>query len=62
VGSALDSVVTWTLTPVEGGTLVRMVQDGFRPENERGYHMMSGGWMRIVARLSEVSAGVERSV
>jgi uncharacterized protein YndB with AHSA1/START domain len=58
MGSALDSVVTWSLTPVDGGTLVRMVHDGFRPENEMGYQMMSPGWVRIVRRLSEVAAGV----
>ena len=55
VAAALDSVVTLTLTPAEGGTLVRMVQDGFRPENEMGYQAMSGGWKRIVARLAEVA-------
>lgn len=55
VAAALDSIVTWTLTPTDGGTLVRMVQDGFRPENEMGYQAMSGGWPRIVGRLSEVS-------
>jgi uncharacterized protein YndB with AHSA1/START domain len=61
MGSALDSVVTWSLTPVDGGTLVRMVQDGFRPENETGYQMMSGGWVRIVGRLSEVTARADRT-
>src|ERR1700752_5248534 len=28
-GSRLDSEVTWTLTPVEGGTHLRMEHDGF---------------------------------
>src|SRR5271170_3794647 len=27
----LETVVTWTLTPVEGGVLLRMEQSGFRP-------------------------------
>jgi len=62
MGSALDSVVTWSLTPVDGGTLVRMIQDGFRPENETGYQMMSPGWVRIVGRLSEVSGRAEANV
>ena len=51
----LDSVVTWTLTQVEGGTLVRMEQSGFRPKDEMGYRMMSGGWPRIVAGLERVA-------
>lgn len=51
----LDSVVTWTLTPKEGGTLVRMEQSGFRPKDEMGFKMMSGGWPRIVAGLERVA-------
>lgn len=51
----LDSVVTWTLTPREGGTLVRMEQSGFRPKDEMGFKMMSGGWPRIVAGLERVA-------
>ncbi|HEX6536448.1 MAG TPA: SRPBCC domain-containing protein [Gemmatimonadaceae bacterium] len=55
-GTALDSVVTWTLTPVAGGTLVRMVHDGFRPENEMGYQAMSNGWPRVLDRLDRIAA------
>jgi uncharacterized protein YndB with AHSA1/START domain len=51
----LDTVVTWTLTPVEGGTLVRMEQSGFRPQDEMGYQMMGGGWPSIVAGLERVA-------
>ena len=51
----LDSIVTWTLTPADGGTLVRMEQSGFRPKDEMGYRMMSGGWPRIVAGLERVA-------
>jgi uncharacterized protein YndB with AHSA1/START domain len=54
----LKTVVTWTLTPVQGGTLVRMEQAGFRPQADaQGYQMMGSGWIRIVARLEEISAG-----
>jgi uncharacterized protein YndB with AHSA1/START domain len=52
----LKSVVTWTLTPVEGGTLVRMEQAGFRPQDEAGYRAMSGGWPRILGALERVAA------
>ena len=51
----LDSIVTWTLTPTDGGTLVRMEQSGFRPKDEMGFQMMSGGWPRILAGLERVA-------
>jgi uncharacterized protein YndB with AHSA1/START domain len=47
----LKTIVTWTLTPVAGGTLVRMEQAGFRPQDQGGYDAMGGGWPRILAGL-----------
>ncbi len=56
-GSVLDSTVTWTLTPVEGGTHLRMEHAGFRsPENDFAYDAMSPGWGRIVEGLERVVA------
>lgn len=55
--SGLQTVVTWTLTPIDGGTHVRMEHSGFRPQDEGGYQAMGGGWPRIVERLEQV-AGV----
>jgi uncharacterized protein YndB with AHSA1/START domain len=55
-GSALDSVVEWVLTPESMGTRVRMVHSGFGPHNTTAYEMMSGGWLRVVERLEQVSA------
>jgi uncharacterized protein YndB with AHSA1/START domain len=52
--SGLKTIVTWTLTPIAGGTLVRMEQSGFRPEDEAGYRGMSGGWPHILAGLERV--------
>jgi uncharacterized protein YndB with AHSA1/START domain len=51
----LYTIVTWTLTPTAGGVLVRMEQSGFRPQDERGYQGMSGGWPRILGRLEDVT-------
>ncbi len=51
----LKSVVTWTLTPVDGGTRLRMEHAGFRPEDEAGYKAMSGGWPRVVEKLDLVA-------
>jgi uncharacterized protein YndB with AHSA1/START domain len=53
----LKTIVTWTLTPREQGTHVRMEQSGFRPQDETGYRGMGGGWPRILGRLEEVAAG-----
>ena len=54
----LRTVVTWTLTPTEGGTEVRMEQSGFRPEDEDNYQGVRYGWQRMVAGLERVTAGL----
>jgi uncharacterized protein YndB with AHSA1/START domain len=54
-GSRLNSVVTWTLTPVESGTRLHMEHDGFGPGNEFAFEAMSGGWGRIAGRISELA-------
>ena len=54
-GSKLDSVVTFTLTPVAGGTRLRLVHSGFRsPGNDMAFDAMSGGWGRIVHRIGTI--------
>jgi uncharacterized protein YndB with AHSA1/START domain len=53
--SGLRTIVTWTLTPVDGGTHVRMEHSGFRPQDEGGYKGMGGGWPRIVGGLERVA-------
>lgn len=50
----LKTIVTWTPTPRESETHIRMEQSGFRPQDEAGYRGMGGGWPRILARLEEV--------
>jgi uncharacterized protein YndB with AHSA1/START domain len=52
----LKTVVTWTLTPVDGGTLVRMDQAGFRPQDEMGFRMMGGGWIGMLGGLEATAA------
>lgn len=56
-GSALDSVVEWTLTPVQGKTRVRMEHSGFRAQNDSAFTTMSGGWPRVLERLEQATAG-----
>ena len=58
--SGLRTLVAWTLTPTGGGTLVRMEQSGFRPEDEAGYRGMSGGWPHILAGLERVAGEAPR--
>jgi uncharacterized protein YndB with AHSA1/START domain len=54
----LKTVVTWTLTPADGGTHVRMEQTGFRPQDEMGRQAMGGGWPRMVEALEREAAGL----
>lgn len=55
-GSRLNSTVTWTLTPVEGGTHLKMVHDGFVfPGNRFAFDAMSPGWSRALDRIGELT-------
>jgi uncharacterized protein YndB with AHSA1/START domain len=59
-GSRLDSIVTWTLTGVEGGTRLRLVHSGFRsPGNDFAFDAMSGGWAKVMRSIQEVAADLE---
>jgi uncharacterized protein YndB with AHSA1/START domain len=49
-------VVLWTLTPAEGGTLVRMEQSGFGPDQERNYQGAKYGWQKFLGALETVLA------
>ncbi len=55
----LDTVVTWTLTPASGGTLVRMEHSGFRPEDENFYQGAGFGWQKMVAGLERVAGELD---
>jgi uncharacterized protein YndB with AHSA1/START domain len=55
----LRTVVTWTLTPTSGGTLVRMEHSGFRPEDAGFYEGAGYGWQKFVASLEQVAAGLD---
>jgi uncharacterized protein YndB with AHSA1/START domain len=52
----LDSIVTWTLTPTGSGTLLRMEQAGFRPDQKQAFHGARFGWQKFFASLEEVLA------
>ena len=56
-GSRLDTIVTFTLTRVDGGTRLRLVHSGFvTPRNDSAFQNMSGGWKKVVGRIGALSA------
>jgi uncharacterized protein YndB with AHSA1/START domain len=55
----LESAVTWTLTPTDAGTHVRMEHSGFRPDQEFAYKGASYGWQNFIGGLDRVVAGLE---
>ncbi|WEX08964.1 SRPBCC domain-containing protein [Chelativorans sp. AA-79] len=55
----LRSVVTWTLTRTSTGTLLRMEQTGFRPDQQPYYRGAKVGWPRFLAALEQVLARMD---
>ena len=53
----LDSVVLFTLTPVEGGTHLRMEQSGFRPDQQAAYQGATYGWQTFLGGLERLLEG-----
>lgn len=55
-GAPLDTVVTWTLSRVDGGTRLRLVHSGFVvPRNESALKTMGGGWVKVVPRIGAIA-------
>ena len=57
--TGLKTVVTWTLSPTTGGTLLRMEQTGFRPDQEANYEGANYGWQRNLESLERVVEGLD---
>ncbi len=55
----LDSIVTFTLTPTDAGTHLRMEQAGFRSSQEQAYKGAHYGWQKFMGSLERVVAGLE---
>jgi uncharacterized protein YndB with AHSA1/START domain len=61
-GSRLDTVVTFTLARVEGGTRLRFVHSGFAlPHNDAAFRNMSGGWKKVVPGIGAIAAEQDSS-
>jgi len=52
----LESVVTWTLSPVGTGTRLRMEQSGFKPDQKQAYGGAQFGWQKFLDSLEQVLA------
>ena len=55
----LKTVVTWTLTPTNTGTYVRMEQTGFQTDQPRYYHGARVGWPQFITSLEAVLARMD---
>lgn len=55
-GSRLETMVSWTLTPVDGGTRLRLVHSGFvTPNNDFAFKHMSEGWPKVLQQIDAIT-------
>ena len=47
----LESTVTWTLTATGSGTLLRMEQAGFRPDQKQAFGGAHAGWKQFLDKF-----------
>ena len=52
----LESTVTFTLEPTPAGTLLRMEQVGFRPDQKQAFGGAHAGWKQFLDKLDGVLA------
>jgi uncharacterized protein YndB with AHSA1/START domain len=56
-GAPLDTIVTFTLSKVQGGTRLRLVHSGFlSPANDSALTTMGAGWKKVVKDLGAIAA------
>ena len=55
----LKSVVTFTLTATRTGTLLRMEQVGFRPDQKQAFGGAKAGWQQFFTKLDEILTRTE---
>lgn len=54
VGEMLDTVVTFTLTPTASGTLLSLVQSGFKPDQKQNFGGARYGWKMMGEKLIDL--------
>lgn len=55
----LESIVTFTLEPTAKGTLLRMEQAGFGPDQDLAYKGAKASWKQFLARLDQLVARID---
>ena len=55
----LESVVTWTLSPMGTGTHLRMEQAGFHADQQQAYRGAESGWQQFFGNLEQVLARID---
>jgi uncharacterized protein YndB with AHSA1/START domain len=59
-GSLLNTVVTWTLLKVAGGTKLHLLHSGFvTPRNNSAFKNMSEGWKTVVGTIGTLAGDPE---
>lgn len=58
VDDAIDTVVTFTLTPTASGTRLSLVQSGFKPEQKQNFGGARYGWRMMGAKLVDLLARI----
>jgi uncharacterized protein YndB with AHSA1/START domain len=53
---SLKSVVTFTLTPTDGGARLRVEQAGFRPTQKQALGGATAGWNQFLGKLDQLLA------
>ena len=57
--NGVKTIVTFTLTPVTGGTHLRMEQSGFGQNEEANYRGAQYGWQKFIGELERVVASLD---
>jgi uncharacterized protein YndB with AHSA1/START domain len=50
----VDTAVTWTLAATKTGTLLRMEQSGFGPDQDANYKGAKYGWAKFIGNMERV--------
>ena len=54
VGDFIDTIVTFTLTPTASGTLLSIVQSGFKPDQKQNFGGARYGWRLMGGKLFDL--------
>ena len=55
----VETTVVWTLQPTNTGTLLRMEQSGFGPEQTANYNGAKWGWTKFIGNMEGVVGGMQ---